>query len=960
MQHQVSQTKTNKVLKMITTELLAILLNEERNENDRLDSLYELKDYLDQEDIITALANLAKKEQSLAIREALLEIVVKAEITNLTNKDQYLNILFHFSSIEKEEKIRLIAVEYLSKLAFQDDRIELLLAENLLYDTSESIQESCLFGLQKTNCKYDTTIDTLTLYAQKVSSENITPFITLLAKLPTVKSEPILVALLHPVNNNTIKIVALNELARHPSLQASTLQSILDILLEDTGDAALETAATTLLTTRVLKDLSIIDTIIKSLSTSPANKTKLLPLLNKLILTEPVIVEKLKKLYRKTTSVALKSTFLTLLSEANALDISKKALTDSNLQIRYLALHYCSENIEQDTQGIVKAILHAIKQEPNIQLRTSLADAIKNVEYLNETSEKTLLACCAKEENPWVLEPLAKAIALVPLRDNNKETLLKIYIKILDETFFTDNLKDHVINQLSNFAYTNTPELTQCLTAFMLREFNINRVARLYDQYSKLKLAENEHIAFVLQLFERFIHYYPHHLLNTWANELKQKVTSNKNIGKKAAFLAKITGDNHFLVNQGALSTTSPLVENMIASIRKREEYTANKLLQDAYQNRTLKKKEIVQLLEILLISFDNTGLVYKILDILKEQRLITIEIVNIALDFINAYPETTLTFSVEQILNSMGKNLPEYAQSLEQNITPSNFLEYSLKTAQIRSDYRLAWHENWKDIYGGWAMGKLWLELYPSASLLKFFNKTNQTEKDNQSLDYYILRKLSRTSIRKEEIIGEQTITGEDVLLTIGNRIEQLEPDDTSGSLYDRILYVFSTKWKEFVTHKEQPSEALMQCATKINYALFKRWQNYQKRVSHELLDIPLWLDFDLFSKLLKEDNLNFNDFFAPYYQLIKTEAQNKIQKLAPQREQPPRYRAKPTFDFFSSNNCVVRVIDIIITAKWPATENQILEETLTLTEKVWKGAVKDRLQMIAEKKRNEVLQQL
>lgn len=950
---------------MITKELLLILLNKERSEQDRLKSLQELRDYLDQEDIITSLAALAEKEQSIVIRKALLKIIVEAEITNIKNKESFLKILFHFSCMEKEEKLRLIAVKRLSDLAFQNEQIELVLAENLLYDASREIQKVCLLGLQKTGCEHTTTLEILSLYTQKINDVTIEPFIGLLTRIPADQSERICIDLLHPLNNNDVKVLAIKELAKYPKLQATTIAYIFDILLEDNENGNLAESILLLLSTREIQDLSIVDTIIKNLKVNPQSKTKLLPLLKRLIMASPAVVDKVKTLYKDTDSIFLKTTILTSLNETEALDIAIEALKDSNLQIRYQGLQYCRENIEKDTQHIIQTMLDVIRKEPDAHLRTSLAREISKVNYLDETSEKMLLAYYNEEDSPWVIEELVKTLFLIPLRDDNKQTVLEAYIKTLVEVFFPDDLKDYVIDQLGNFSNTNTPKLAQCLVKLMLQEFDIKRVGKLYRQYSQLEHKDDEPIELVLLLFERFVHFYPHEQLKIWAKELKHKTTNHELVREKAEFLAQITRDHSFLVNKGSLHITSPLIDNIIASIRQGQNRTAGDILQDAYRNRKIKKEEITLLFKRLLQGFDNTGLIYQILDILKEQQLMTVEIVELALNFIADYPDSSLSNSLQSMLNSMGKILPEYAQYLQHRITSNNYTSYGLKTYQVRAEYDLQWNNNWRNICDNWIFGKLWSDLYPEVSFLKFFNTKSDTKFiDNQSLDYYILRKFSRIRIKKEELVGNQTIYGEEVLLTIGNKIEQLEPDNLPGSFYDRILYVFSEKWKEFIVIGEQPSLELSQCATKIYYTMFKRWKNYQGRVSHELLSMPLWLDFNLMSELIKKDAISFSEFFKPYYELIKTEAKHKIQNNSfPNREQPPQYRVAPAFNFLSLNNYISSVTDFIITSKWSEKENekQVLKESLHLIRKVWKATngdvVMTRLKMTTEDQRNEIL---
>lgn len=958
---------------MITSELLLILLNEERNEQDRLESLLKLQDYLDQEDVITSLATLAKKEKSTEIRLALLTIIVKVEITNLKNKEGFLKILFHFSAMEKEEKLRLIAVNRLSDLAFQDNRIELLLAENLLHDTSEAVQVVCLSGLQKTGCKNGTTIDKLSLYAHKVTSYTAALFIELLEKLPLEQSERIIVSLLHPLNHVSLKALAIQKLRTYTSLQDATIQHVIAILLEDHSDDNLEQSILNLLGSRAMQDLSIVDTVIGNLQTDPESKDKLLWLLKRLSDASPNIVDKVKDLYKSTNSFSLKAAILRSLNETDALDMAEESLSDLSSYVRYQGLHYCAKNMGKDTQRIVQAMLRSIQNNADINLRRSIAIEISKVGYLDGVSQEMLLAYYSVEENPWVLEQLTKTLFLVPLRDDNKEVLLKAYIKTLHEAFFTEDLKNHVIDQLGGFQINNssnahTPELVQCLVSLMLQEVNIGNVKKLYDQYNKLESKDDEHIELVLLLFERFVHFYPTEPLNAWANELKHKIAGNKLVGEKADFLAKITGDNTFLTKKGALHTASSLVESIIASIRKSEYVIANGILQDAYRNRKIKKEEIVLLYKRLLQGFDKTGLIYNVLEILREQHLMTAEIVEISLDFINSYPNQYLTADLQYLLGSMGKNMPDYAQHLESRMTPQNYASFSSRTYNFHNNYDLQWNSTWRNIYANWTIGKLWSDLYPKISLLKFFNtQSGFGSMENQNLDYYILRELSRIPIKKEEIVGEQTISGEEVLLSIGNRMNQLRPNDASGSLYDRMLYVFTSQWERFTSLKIQPSAELGQCATKGYYVLYKRWKAYPDRVSHELLKMPLWIDFNLISELLKEDSTTFKEFFDPYYELIKTEAKHKVQNnRSPNREQPPQYRTMPAFHFSSITNYVTNATDFIITAKWPddKNESQLLKESLTLIAKVWKTEVGDlvmkRLQLTAEGKRNEMLEQL
>ena len=953
---------------MITSELLLVLLDEKRNEEDRFESLHKLRDYLDQEDVITTLATLAKTEKSAAIRKKLLSIIVEAEITNLKNKDKFLKIIFHFSSIEREEELRLIAINKLSELAFQDKRIELLLAENLLYDTSQAIQRACLLGLQKAGCRDKITINKLSLYAQKTTNATINEFLTLLRKLTIEQSEPILVNLLNPLNNADTKATTIQELTRFSSLQTTTIQRTLDILLEDHNHPNLEKSILVLLNSRAMQDLSIVDTIIENLKINPQNRTKLLWLLQELIVASLDAVDKVKALYRSTKSILLKTSILETLNETDALDIEIESLTNPNPQVRQKGLYYCIKNIEKGKQRITQAMLGAIQKEPDINLRTLLANEISKVDYLDEHSQKMILIYYNKEDNPWVLGKLTKILFLIPLRNDNKEMVLKAYIKTLREVFFADELKDYVINQLNSFLLSNysnahTPELVQCLISLMLQEFDLGRIKKIYNQYNKLERKDDEHIKLLLLLFERFAHFYPNEPLTIWANELKFKIAENKLVREKAEFLAKITGDNIFLVKKGALDTSSSLVENIITSIKERQQGTANTMLQDAYRNRKIKKEEIILLYKKLLQSFDNTGLIYKVLDILREQHLITPEIVEFSLDFITSYPDMSLAYDVRSMLSSMGKNMPEYAQYLENEMTPQNYKSYTLKTYQIHTNFDLNWRNSWKTVYNNWALGQLWSELYPEISLLKFFNTQSDIESlDKQDLDYYILRKISGIMIKKEEIVGEQTISGEEILLNIGNRIDQLEPNNVSGSFYDRILYVFTSKWQRFISLKEQPSKALSQCATKVHYQMYKRWKAYPDRVSYELLEMPLWLDFNLLSELLKKDSATFEEFFNPYYNLLKTEAKNKVQNNHfPNREQPVQYRIPPQFNIISLNNYVINITKFIITANWTEGKETILKESLSLIRKVWKGAngdlVMTQLGYIAESKRNEML---
>jgi len=775
-------------------EILAVVLAEDRDPRERIVALRALGDYLHDEEVVFALVEAARKERTVSVRAAMLDVLLTLDITWLTRRDEYLETVIAFSALEMEPALRAAAVRRLATLAPADATARAVLAENLVQDLDEEVQRYCLAGLAGCPIKEPLVVDRLLAYARQAPPTLREDLLRVYAQLDCAYFEAGLLALLNPLETAPLRHRILTLLEGLPSLSRTVAEPLLAYLhAEPLPD--LRELAVRILANGVQASPDLLEAVLDAVQASPEEAALLQAFWNRLC-AMPEAIPKLQALFRTTGSQQVKLYLLQLLDESEVVALFTAAIGDLGPWVRLAAVRWCKRHARQYSGAISQALATRIPVEHITHLRAEMIGVLGAVGRLDAATERAIVRWLPEEVSPEAQQILASILPEVAVTDENRGEILRAYLKVLREPFFDEALKAKVGERLRAFSYQDEPDLIACLVALLERATDLIEVERLYAQLSALQQDFLSLASLVRNLFYRFIGQYPQALLDQWLRSLANASAQRPDIRAEIPYMVRLTGASWILDKAAPDAQKAALLPTLLEAVRhNRTLLDAQCLLDDAYKRRTLRKSDAIALFKELLTYHDQYPLLDSVLRMLQEAKIVTADIVESSLLWLCRFPGASATYNVQQYLLAMGPLEPSYVERLSLAFSAETYRRFCLLCAG--TDRHLTpprgWDEYWSPPFGlrDWPIAALY---FAQASPEALADKLDTAPIDRagedvaQSFAYLILAHLNRRQSLDEPL-----------LLAVGRLMRRSSSRPEAETLYDRALNAFDRHWPAF-----------------------------------------------------------------------------------------------------------------------------------------------------------------
>ncbi len=821
--------------------LLELALSSERSPADRLKSLRELAGLLHDEAAVFKLLDGARAEASTEVRRAMLEIAAGVDLTQLHDREKYLDAFAYFAGAEPESQLRLIAVARLAHLAAHDDTAQAILAETMAFDLAEDVQAAALAALARASRLLPATADLLAQFARRASIALRPVLLTAIDRLDRDAAQRTLASMLAPWDASPVSV--LERLARFPSLLEDVSRTIAGYAQSETRNEP-RTAAMNLLTAKKDTDPALFAAIFVLVEQFP-DRGELLDVLRHKLDGHRELVPQLVALFQKARSTDLKLRILNVLADAELDDLWRAALRDSSPWVRHAAIDRCRRHV----QRFAKDFAAAIPQESVSSLREAMVRAFAGGGRLPEDVQVFLADCAAKETDPRVEEALAVALTNVPMSDANRAPILRVYRRVLVDPMVDEDVRAAVIQRVRSFAFRHEPELVECLKALLERETSIERVEEYHDQLRNLEPDLPGLVPTLLKLFYRFLHHYPRDPLHKWTQEFRTLAESMEDVRAQIGYIAKLTGATWMLDKADTQFRKANLFGAVLEAIRAGAHHGPQRLLDEAWETRTLRKSDLVALFNRLISCPGQDAILQHVFKIMEKAKLVSPEILDRCFAFLSE-PSSISTYEVRKFLETMGKEELGYRERLVALFTQANFTHWCLTsgTPQDGKERAKNWHDwewqSWHPMYPGWPVAELYFELNPRPEMRALLAAEPETGvPSTATIHYLLLHHWWRDELKEEEDYR-----------AVGTLMRRTAGKKEHAAVHDRALCVFTRRWNSYVEHTlraKLPARDVAEMAAEAYVGLCKMHAKYREKPEETLPPALKSIDVDHLEKI-------------------------------------------------------------------------------------------------------------
>jgi hypothetical protein len=774
-------------------EILPLVLADDRDPQERIASLRALSDYLQDEDVVFTLAEAARTEKTVSVRAAILELVLSIDLTQLDRRAEYIEMVADFSALEREPALRAAAVRRLATLAPSDADARAVLAENLVQDLNEEVQRYSLDGLAGCPRKEPSVVERLVAYARQAPPALREELLRVYAQLERADFEAGLLALLNPLETRALRGRILTLIGNLPSLNRTMVESLLAYLREEPLPELREQ------TVRILGDgvqanPELFDAVLDAVRVSPEDAALLYAFWNRLC-ADPETIPKLQALFRVSGSDQVKLYLLRLLHDADAVPLFTAALADPSPWVRRTAVGWCMQRARRFSGPISQALAARIPAEHLTHLRAEMIGVLGAMGRLDPAIERFIVQRLPEEASPAARQILAGILPEVAVTDQNRRDILRAYVHVLREPFFEEALKAKVTEQLHAFAYRDDPDLIECLKALMERATDLIEVERLYAQLRTLERDFLPLVPLVRKLFYRFIGRYPQDPLTEWLRDLANVASRSAEVRAEIPYLVRLTGAGWILDKADPDDQKATVLPSILEAVRRNRHLDAQRLLDEAYKQHTLRKSDAVSLYRQLLTYHDSYPFLDSVLRVFQDAKIVTADLVEWSLRWLCRFPGATAAYNVQQYLEAMGPLEPSYSRLLDQAFTADMYRRYRLvgPGADRRDTAPRKWDEYWSSPPGlrDWPIAVLYFAQASSDAVAEKLDTApvgRGGEGIPDSFAYLILAQ-----------INQQQTLDEILLAAVGRLIRASRSLPGAELLYERAQCVFDTHWPAF-----------------------------------------------------------------------------------------------------------------------------------------------------------------
>jgi hypothetical protein len=807
--------------------LFDILVSPERSTADRLSALADFRPFLESEEGIAKLATATRNEASKEVKLAMLQMLCAIDSARTCSHQVYIDTMASIACMEPERELRRLATRVLAEIAAHNSEVQEILALTLTNDLDTQVQLASLEGLHRAVPKTADTIQSLYAYIPVAPLACKESLLKLVTPLPLPDNAKLLLLFINPTEREQLRLAAIQALANISQLPTEVLAGITAALTTD-NSWQVQNAIINLLRSRKHIDEQVFTWLFKALQQMP-DQPELLALVADRLTARQHLQPLFADLFHQTSSANLKMNLLSLLQNSEIPQLIISALQDNNPYVREAAIPLLAYRFAQWQPQLEPVLATVIRNEPLIALRRALADVLLQTGRKSAQTEAILTSLALSETDHWLKARLAGAVCQVVITDSNRHELLQLFCEVMEGPWYPDTLKEQVIERLTTFSYTDDAGFKRCMALLLEQAKDIYELERTYELLKTLKTDWEELAPVLLQLLYRHIGSYPQAPLADWVQLLGKMADNQANIRTALPWMIQLTGATWLLKNADKAEQTGAFLtafkqalmnDNGMASFMGMQ-----KMINDAWQNRTIKKTELIELYGMLLRMPKNTGHVQLVLGIMQEGKLVTPELIDISLRYILYGQDSNTRYEVGKYLEKLGFMDLSYRHKLTELFTQERYNEYMQYHApDIQSKRSVTTLNDWE--YGGWAcnynnwpIAKLVFALEPGDLLINIFKTPPPALPAQNTLQYLVLEHLFRngTGPWAKAIFKDQQQYGS-FLLMLANLYRQLPAGNALG---DRLVVTFWRKWTDYLSLlNKQPVTPELSEAISIMYA--------------------------------------------------------------------------------------------------------------------------------------------
>lgn len=787
--------------------LFDILLSAERSTTDRLEALEGLRPFLETGAGVDKLTAAISVEDSKEVKLTMLILLCDIDITRITERDAYIQALAVIACLEPERSLRYPALERLATLAAHVPDIADVLTDTLVNDLDTHIQLTCITGLRNTVEKTADTIAKIGAYIPVAPQACQGTLLALVQQFPLPHAAELALLFLEPLASEHIRQSAIQFLAGIPLLPASVLANLTARLSGETS-LYVRNAIIQLLAARKTVDPALFAGMFTALQRMP-DQPELLELVTGRLVANPELQKDFDQLFTQTTSAGLKIRLLTLLQQHDLPHLIISGLSDKNPYVREAVLPLLIHQFPKQQELLEPALAKAIQEEPLTGLRSALMDVILQTGRKSAQTEALLVNLAVAETDPTLKIKLAPAVCDITITEQNRPPLLQLFAGILEEAWYPAALKQQVMSRLQTFAYSDDPDLKKSLGLLLEQAKDIYELDHIYRILKTLETDFSQLAPSLLRALYRHIAWYPQQPLDEWVQLLGKLADQHADIRAALPYFASLTKATWLLKGADKADQTGAFLPAFQQTMLKRNGtqtfIEAQRLLTEAWNNRTIKKNEVVELYKMLLRTPKSAAMLQQLLSIMQQGKLVTPELVTLSLDYILVSQDKEGIYQVRKYLEQVGFIDLEYRQRLVSIFTPMHYQRYmQFNAPEINSKKRYTtlndWeYSGWICPYNQWPVAALIFAIEPGDLPAQIFNDLpHDSLEPAATLPYLVLEHLFRNSngVWAKYLYKDAERFGQ-FLTWLYNGYQQLSANNALG---DRMLFVFWKKWNDYV----------------------------------------------------------------------------------------------------------------------------------------------------------------
>ena len=777
-------------------ELFDILLSAERPEQERLEALNSLIPFLQSEEAANKLAAAVAAETSVRMRTAMLNVLAGIDITRITDRAKYVEAFATVACMDAEPQLRAIAVEKLGTIAAHVQEVQEILVETLVNDLNVEVQRLSINGLRNVVRLSAPTLQRLAEFIP-LAPRACKPGLLELSR----PFQELVIAFIDPLE--PLRAEAISLLSSFTVLNESSVV-ILTGLLQTETNLYIRDRVIQLLSDSKFVDPAIFSGVFAALEQMP-DQPELLNLLTGRLVAHPSLREGFVRLFEKSTSAGLKIRLLGMLQQADVPAIVISALRDKNPYVREAAMPSLTNKFVQFQELFEPAIAEIIQQEPLLALRHALVNVLLETGRKSAATEKLLVELAVSETDHSLKVSLAEAVLDVAITDDNRSSLLKLFLEIIEGAYFPSYIKQTVTKRLETFAYSNEPDLKKSLGLLLEQSNDIREIETVYRLLSSLETDISKLAPVLIQSLYRHIAYYPQQPLHEWVQTIGKLASQHADIRAELPHIIALTKATWLHTETDKADQTGAFLPTFKQTIQKRNGMQtfmeAERLLKEAWEKRTIKKAEVIELYKMFLSNPKADGYLQSLVQIMQAGKLATPELVQMSLDYLLTATDSEGVYTVKKYLQNTGFIDLQYRDRVLGLFTQENYnryMQYNLPTIHSKTrckTYNDWEYQGWVNPYGQWPAADLVFAMEPGDVVFNLFEDVSSAPSET-SLQYLVLEHLFR---KPSDTWGKFVFSP----ANIGRFIEVLykawQQLPAGNALKDRILFTLYKKWDTY-----------------------------------------------------------------------------------------------------------------------------------------------------------------